>query len=153
MQGNWQFNGFLLYLIILSTLAGTFSITGTCLHYLQKEKIYTEIYMDMYTIYKRNLYIFLNRTKPTKWHVRPAKTRISLGIRTVWSESSLSAWGKLGLLATHWAHSEDSDQTGWMPRLTWVFAGRTLILWFCHVAAQIYTYFLTWQNKGNTSTF
>ena len=24
--------------------------------------------------------------------------------------------------------SEDSDQTGWMPRLIWVFAGRTLIL-------------------------
>ena len=64
-------------------------------------------------------------TKPTKWHVRPAKTQISLGIRPVWSESSLSAWRKLGSLATHWAHSEDSDQTGRMPRLIWVFAGRT----------------------------
>ena len=30
-------------------------------------------------------------TKPTKWHVRPAKTQVSLGIRPVWSESSLSA--------------------------------------------------------------
>ena len=30
-------------------------------------------------------------TKPTKWHVRPAKTEISLGIRPVWSESSLCA--------------------------------------------------------------
>ena len=46
----------------------------------------------------------------------------------VWSESSLSAWRKLGSLATHWAHSEDSDQTGRMPRRIWVFAGRTLIL-------------------------
>ena len=45
-------------------------------------------------------------TKPTKW-VRPAKTQISLGIRPVWSESSLSAWRKLGSLATHWAHSDD----------------------------------------------
>ena len=27
--------------------------------------------------------------------------------------------------ATYWAHSKDSDQTGWMPRLIWVFAGRT----------------------------
>ena len=53
--------------------------------------------------------------KPTKWHVRPAKTQISLGIRRVWSESSLSAWRKLGSLATHWAHSEDFDQTGRMP--------------------------------------
>ena len=30
-------------------------------------------------------------TEPTKWHVRPAKTQISLRIRPVWSESSLSA--------------------------------------------------------------
>ena len=60
--------------------------------------------------------------------VRPAKTQISLGIRPVWSESSLSAWRKLGSLATHWAHSEDSDQTERMPRLIWVFAGRTATL-------------------------
>ena len=46
----------------------------------------------------------------------------------VWSESSLSTWRKLGSLATHWAHSEDSDQTGRMPRLIWVFTGRTFIL-------------------------
>ena len=39
-------------------------------------------------------------TKPTKWHVRPAKS-ISLGILPVWSESSLSAWRKFGSLATH----------------------------------------------------
>ena len=46
-------------------------------------------------------------TKPIKWHVRPAKYQISLGIRPVWSESSLSTSRKLGSLATHWAHSED----------------------------------------------
>ena len=69
--------------------------------------------------------------------VRPAKTRISLGIRPVWSESSLSAWRKLGSLATHWAHSEDSDQTGRMPRLIWVFAGRT-----CHFVG----FALRWLN-------
>ena len=67
-------------------------------------------------------------TKPTKWHVRPAKTQISLGIRPLcWSESSLSAWRKLGSLATLWSHRDDSDQIGQMPRLIWVFAGRT-----CH---------------------
>ena len=33
--------------------------------------------------------------KPTKWSVHPAKTQISLGIRPVWPESSLSAWRKL----------------------------------------------------------
>ena len=67
-------------------------------------------------------------TKPTKWHVRQAKPQISLGIRPVWSESSLSAWRKLGCWATHWAHSEDSDQTGRMPRLIWVFTGRRVVL-------------------------
>ena len=51
-------------------------------------------------------------------------------LRSAWAsaqsdQSSLSAWRKLGSLATHWAHSEDSDQTGRMPRLIWVFAGRT----------------------------
>ena len=60
--------------------------------------------------------------------VYPAKTQISLGIRPVWSESSLSTWRKLVSLATHWVHGEDSDQTGQMPRLIWVFTGRTLIL-------------------------
>ena len=63
-----------------------------------------------------------------KVSVRPAKTQISLGIRPVWSESSLSAWRNLGPLATHWVHSKDSDLTGRMPRLIWVFAGRTVTL-------------------------
>ena len=45
----------------------------------------------------------------------------------VWSESLLSAWRKCVSLATHWAHSEDSDRTGRMARLFWDFAGRTVI--------------------------
>ena len=70
------------------------------------------------------------------------------------SAASLSAWRNLGSLATHWVHSEDSDQTGHptvktdqtgrMPRLIWVFTGRTLILlvlsWcgsFSHVQRKI----------------
>ena len=75
-------------------------------------------------------------TKPTKWHVRPAKTQISLGICPVWSQSLLSAWRKLGSLATHWANSKDSDQTGLMPRLIWVFAGRT-----CHFVGFVTRWF------------
>ena len=62
-------------------------------------------------------------TKPTKWPLRPAKTQVKLCIRPVWSESSLSAWTNIGSSATHWAHYEDSDQTGRMPRLIWVVAG------------------------------
>ena len=53
------------------------------------------------------------------------RRQISLGIRPVWSESSLSAWRNLGSLAIHWGDSKDSDQAGRMPRLIWVFAGCT----------------------------
>ena len=67
-------------------------------------------------------------TKATKWHVRPAKTQIGLGFRRVCSDVSLSAWRKLGSLATHWAHSVGSDQTGRKPKLIWVFAGCTIIM-------------------------
>ena len=42
-----------------------------------------------------------------------------------WATALPHTWRKLGSLATHWAHSEDSDQTGRMPRLIWVFAGHT----------------------------
>ena len=65
-------------------------------------------------------------TKPTKWHVRLAKTQISLGVRPVWSVFSVrmkKAW----VLSYPLGHSKDADQTGWMPRLIWVFAGST-----CH---------------------
>ena len=63
-----------------------------------------------------------------KVSVRPAKTQISLGIRPVWSESSLCAqWvGKDPSFLP--VESKDSDQAGQMPRLIWVFAGHTATL-------------------------
>ena len=65
--------------------------------------------------------------KTNKMSVRPANTQISLGICPVWSESSVCAqWVPKDPGFLH-ADSEDSDQTGRMPRLIWVFAGRT-----CH---------------------
>ena len=59
-------------------------------------------------------------TKPTKWHVRLSKTRISLGIRPVFSEPSLCA---------QWVAKEASllnaDSNG------------ALAIWLvCHKAAQ-----------------
>ena len=86
-------------------------------------------------------------TKPTKWPGGTVKTWISLGIRPVWSESSLSAWRKFGFLATHKAHSKGSDQTGWMPRLIWVFAGHMLFCWFCHAAVQLFFSMITLMLK------
>ena len=73
--------------------------------------------------------------KPTKWHVRQAKTQISLGIRPVLSESSLSAWRNLGSLATHWAQSKDWwDWADAQADLICRWAPRPFCL-FCHAAA------------------
>ena len=60
-----------------------------------------------------------------KLHVREAKTQISLRTRADWSESSLSAWRRFGLLTIHIVPREDFYQTSRMRRLIWVFAGRT----------------------------
>ena len=71
--------------------------------------------------------------KPTKWHVRPAKTQISLGIRPVWSEASLSAWRSYPLSAQRrlwpdWADAQADLSLRWahshfvgfvMRRLKW----------------------------------
>ena len=79
-------------------------------------------------------------TKPTKWHVRPAKTQINLGVRPVWSESSLSAWRKVGSLATHWAHSEDSNtliRLSGCPGWSASSLGAHSFCWFYHEAAHL----------------
>ena len=76
-------------------------------------------------------------TNPTKWPVRPAKTQISLGICPVWSESLLCAWRNTGPLTTCWAHSKDSDQTGWCPSWSESFAGYTSFCWFNHATALV----------------
>ena len=50
-------------------------------------------------------------TKPTKWHVRPAKTQISLGIRQVWSESSPCAqWVAMD---PSFLHADSEDWSDW----------------------------------------
>ena len=64
-------------------------------------------------------------TKPTNWVCAQRR------LRSAWASAqsdqpSLSAWRNLRSLATQWAHSEGSDQTGRMPRLIWVFPGRTV---------------------------
>ena len=68
-----------------------------------------------HTIWIKNDKIFLDKTN--KVAVRPAKTQISLGIRPVWSESSLCAQCVAKDPRFLHADSEYSDQTGRMPRL------------------------------------
>ena len=66
--------------------------------------------------------------KTSKMTVCPAKTQISLGIHPVWSESSLCAqWVAKDPSFLH-VDSEDSDQTGRMPRLIWDFVCAHAIL-------------------------
>ena len=66
----------------------------------------------------------------------------------VWSESSLSAWRTPGSLATYWVHSEDSDQTGRMPRLIGVFAGRT-----CHFVGFVMRRLIWWSLNESSQQF
>ena len=63
--------------------------------------------------------------------VHPSEIQISLHIRAVWSESSLSGRINVAPLAIQNAPSEDSDQTSRMRRLIWIFTGRkcSLTLW------------------------
>ena len=56
-------------------------------------------------------------TKPTKWHVRPAKTDQTGRTSEDLNQSSLGAqWEAKDPSFLH-TDSEDSNQTGWMPRL------------------------------------
>ena len=81
-----------------------------------------------YSNFRINTAFQPHHDKTNKMSVRPAKTQISLGIRPVWSETSLCAqWVAKDPRFLH-AESEASDQTGRMPRLIWVFAGRKAIL-------------------------
>ena len=68
-------------------------------------------------------------TKPTKWACTQRRHRSP--------ESSLCTQWVAKDPSFLQADSEDSDQPGRMPRLIWVFAGRTFILLFCHVAAHM----------------
>ena len=85
-------------------------------------------------------------TKPTKWHVHPAKTQISLGIRPIWSESSLSAWRKLGSLATHWAQRRLwSDWADAQADLS-LCCAHMPFCWFCHEAAHFAKFIMWWSS-------
>ena len=97
------------------------------------------VYMTFMRLFCHHLSCLM--TKPTKW-LCPEKTQISLGIHLVWSESLLCNQWVAKDPSFLYADSQDSDQTGRMPRLSWVFAGRTVTLlvlsWggilYCHHA-------------------
>ena len=61
------------------------------------------------------------------WAASWQKQQNDLCARPVWPVFAVCQWVAKDPNFLH-ADSEDSDQTGWMPRLIWVFAGRILIL-------------------------
>ena len=75
-------------------------------------------------------------TIPTKWHVRPVKSQISLGIRPVWSESSLCAqWVAKD---PSFLHADREDWSDWADAqadlsLRWAPIS---FCWFCREVAQ-----------------
>ena len=69
----------------------------------------------------------LPHDKTNKWPVHPVKTLIRRNT---------------GPLTTYWAHGEDSDQTGEMPRLIWDFAWRMSFCWFCRAAVHFLQKFM-----------
>ena len=77
-------------------------------------------------------------TKPIKWPVHPAKNQISLGIRPVWSDSSLwPQWVADDASFLH-ADSEGSDQTqGTCPGWSESSLDARSFCWFCHEAAHV----------------
>ena len=79
-------------------------------------------------------YNLSSMTKSIKWPVRPAKTQISLDVRPVWgwSKSSVSAWRRIGSLATQRAHTK--NWSGWSESLCWAYSS---FCWFCRAAAHL----------------
>ena len=69
--------------------------------------------------------------KTNKMSVRPAKTQISPGIRPVWSVFAVRSMVAKDTMFLH-ADSEDSDQTGRIPRLIWADAQADLSLRWAH---------------------
>ena len=78
-------------------------------------------------------------TKPTMRHVRPAKPQIRLRFRAVWSEFLLIACAFYSPPANQRGVNENPWHTGWMYRLTWVFADRkSLIVGFFRALAHMF---------------
>ena len=95
-----------------------------CEHLASERDLYSWLYVSREFVCLSCMRYIMGRDmiQPTNWMC--AQRRLRSAWASAQSDQSLR-WRRS--LATHWADSEDSDQTGQMPRLIWVFAGRTLI--------------------------
>ena len=107
-----------------------------------KTQIWQQLILTQFGFPATNLQYFANNclsrlvTKPTKWHVRPAKTQISLGIRPGWSPPSLCAqWvakdpSGQRKLWSDWADAQADLSLRWAHMPFCWFCQFTLILTF-----------------------
>ena len=98
-----------------------------------------KVHVSQKILLRQSEFPYLSRimTKPTKWHGRPAKTLIILGIRPVCSESSLSAWRKLGSLEPTECTAKTLIRLGGCPSWSESSLGAQSFCWFCHVEAHL----------------
>ena len=85
-------------------------------------------------------YLSQRTSKPTKWHVRPAKTQISLGICQVWSVVAIcmkKAW------VLSYPLSTQGRLIRLVHRLSWVFAWHTCYFVVFVVRCLIFLIFVT----------
>ena len=108
------------------------------------------IYFDACIIFKvtspyEKKYLCHDMIKPTKWVCAQRRLRSAWAFATS-DESSLCVQWKTKDPRLFHADS-DSDQTGPMPRLIWVFAGRTVILLVlsCRSSDVLHWSFWHWQ--------
>ena len=110
-----------------------------------KGSLLTRMFLQFASFSLKNIAFEPSHYKTIKLAMRTTKTQISLGIRQVWSEPSLCVqWVAMDPTFLH-ADSEDSDQTGRMPRLIWVFAGCTTTLLLLSWGGLFYTDSNFWQ--------
>ena len=83
--------------------------------------------------------------KTNKMIVPPVKTRISLGFCPVWSESSLSAWRKLGSLAAHWKQAKMLVRLDGCPGWSESLLGTVILLVFSWDGSLMPLFPKTWQ--------
>ena len=91
-------------------------------------------------IYGQFFLVLLRNIWAASWQNQQIDMCIQRRLRSAWA----SAQSNQSSLCAQWVakdpsflhtDSKYSDQTGRMSRLIWVFAGRTLICWFCHEVA------------------
>ena len=88
--------------------------------------------------------------KTNKMSMRPTKTQISLGIRPVWSESSLCAQWVAKELRTQGFFMRTAKtliRLGGCPSWSKSSLGAHSLCWFCHVAAHFQTLWKIWADK------